>query len=794
MTTPNPGPDAPRPALGLPAGTQPAATAKLSLIGRCLAWMRVMMLSTYPIVGTAIAFYVVAFSDQGVDMLLDALSQLWWRHDESQQTLGSDPLPVLVRALVSGGSVLVAALSIWYPARRLLCRNFRFYPIDAAATAALREWLPRMLAMLVPLGVAVGYGRLAAHSGELFPALLAAMWLAVAIVLVAVLHKRRAWLKLPVVAEMNDALPQATAAAVVAACVAYVVLALAFAASPVALPRFFGGTALIFFGVGGLTFIATMVIVYWPLSKGSPTLTVLATFYILVIATWLDNHGMRAVDQDVALAPVLRPAERAAAWTAARTGSACTSAGAVPVLYVAAAGGGIRAGYWTTRVLEELSLQLGRDFDCSLFALSGVSGGSLGVAAYVAVNRDHGVARIEGAASAPSGDARTAATPYRASRTLGQDFLSPAVAGLLFYDALQRIVPVPIHALDRSRGLESGFQRAFDAIDGQPFRHPLRALDRGSPRMPMLFLNATIVEDGRRAIQSNVDLSDFFDVYDLGCPRLNASVAPSTASISLASAVHNSARFTYVSPAGRVARLSDCAGGPASDARVVDGGYFENSGAATLVQLLCALDACDRPRAAVPATSAASDLTGTASASSPPATRPVLLLIRNSPGTRPYCTGEHADARCLPLSTDRGSAPSLAPSHLLPEVISPLQALLTVREQRERLSVVAAAETFRSRGGVVVEAYLPILEKTVPEPPLGWSLSPGVRAGLDEGARSIVAGCRDTLRALFAGAPLRSGCDEPGVARGVAARTTRIATEGPSAASAASPTSAAQGR
>jgi len=177
----------------------------------------------------------------------------------------------------------------------------------------------------------------------------------------------------------------------------------------------------------------------------------------------------------------------------------------------------------------------------------------------------------------------------------------------------------------------------------------------------------------------------------------------------------------------------------------------------------------------------------------PPAkatTRPVLLLIRNSPGTRPYCLGQHADDQCLALSADPGSAPSLSPSHLMPEAANPLQALLTVREQRERLSVVAAAEAFRSRGGVVIEAYLPILEKTLPDPPLGWSLSPGVRAGLDEGARSIVAGCKEALRAVFSAATLRSSCDEPGAARGVAANTTRIATQGPAASAA----SAAQTR
>ena len=65
MTTPTPDPAAAH-RLTPPAGMKPDATARLSALGRCLAWMRVVILSTYPIVGTAIAFYVVAFSDQGV--------------------------------------------------------------------------------------------------------------------------------------------------------------------------------------------------------------------------------------------------------------------------------------------------------------------------------------------------------------------------------------------------------------------------------------------------------------------------------------------------------------------------------------------------------------------------------------------------------------------------------------------------------------------------------------------------------------------------------------------------------
>lgn len=69
--------------------------------------------------------------------------------------------------------------------------------------------------------------------------------------------------------------------------------------------------------------------------------------------------------------------------------------GPVPMIYVATAGGGIRAAYWTSLVLEKLEEELAnknakldapkqRSVKLSnyLFAISGVSGGSLGAVAY----------------------------------------------------------------------------------------------------------------------------------------------------------------------------------------------------------------------------------------------------------------------------------------------------------------------------------------------------------------------------------------------------------------------------
>ena len=98
---------------------------------------------------------------------------------------------------------------------------------------------------------------------------------------------------------------------------------------------------------------------------------------------------------------------------------------------------------------------------------------------------------------------------------------------------------------------------------------------------PALLLNATHQETGRRIIASNLKIEkdtflDSFDAFDLLGSDMRASTA-----------AHNSARFTYVSPAGKLlARIGE--GKDATTANrgyVIDGGYFENYGALTALEL-----------------------------------------------------------------------------------------------------------------------------------------------------------------------------------------------------------------
>jgi hypothetical protein len=90
---------------------------------------------------------------------------------------------------------------------------------------------------------------------------------------------------------------------------------------------------------------------------------------------------------------------------------------------------------------------------------------------------------------------------------------------------------------------------------------------------PILLLNGTHAQTGRRILTSNVDTEGkFVDAYDF--------FAEFPEPIHASTAVHNSARFSYISPAGGIPKGSGQAG------HIIDGGYFENYGAETAIELI----------------------------------------------------------------------------------------------------------------------------------------------------------------------------------------------------------------
>lgn len=240
-------------------------------------------------------------------------------------------------------------------------------------------------------------------------------------------------------------------------------------------------------------------------------------------------------------------------------------------IVVNAYGGGLRAGVFAALLLADLDDQSCGNFGKRLHSLSGVSGGSLGIAVYLAMRQDFVAAGGWGTCTPASSNTR----PLRAlvEDALIQDHLSAVLARLLTLD----ILPGP--DAHRGQALIDSWQdgvltslkrkRTIGAdtstLASLGLARPLTSLNGGMSPSATVYLNSTDVDTGHRVWMSNRG-------------QVGDSPGAMTAlnqDVSVVQAVLHSARFPVVSPAGAM-QLSR------AGQRMIDGGYADNSGAATL--------------------------------------------------------------------------------------------------------------------------------------------------------------------------------------------------------------------
>lgn len=385
-----------------------------------------------------------------------------------------------------------------------------------------------------------------------------------------------------------------------------------------------------------------------------------------------------------------------------------TSCAKNPVI-VASAGGASRAAFLTATVLGDLLDQTRadprakNDFGAQLFAMSGVSGGSVGAAIVRAALADS----AGGSPPCKSTDAlwfgnRTGSLLRREAadslswkgclQTLAAgDFLSPAIIGLTLRDGwggLLGLVHWPWRLDDRAALLEQAFEQRFDLIRDEPkdstpmsvalpkkerqdgLHRPLGDRRSATNRwLPLLLLNATSVETGRRVIASELKPSttlpapgtaasgqaaptppearrifpEAYDLFEL-LAETGRGQAAAPADIRLSTAAGLSARFPLISPHGSLrypadSRLAD---------RLVDGGYFENDGVTTAYELAAALREID------------DTLT------------PVILHLTNDP-----VTPDRADP--VSPATSRVASPQPADPAWFESVLNPVRAFFGTR-------------------------------------------------------------------------------------------------------------------
>lgn len=636
-------------------------------------------------------------------------------------------------------SSVFAGLVVWYSARTMLRFHFAGVPeSSAAAWPRFKRHLPRVLGVSVPLLLAARVARLAPGSavpGALW--ILAAAMLLGAIVLAVYVVARRgiaAKTGLAVLAkseatERRDLtarreLPGSTRWVLYSLLIANALFVLLFAWLPTG---WLGAPAILLLGLGLMAVVGS-VLVYFANHYRVPMLLFLA----LWTALWSplnDNHAVRATAAMSSHGWLMRakapdPASLPASTLARKTlaeyfrewwqelAASEPGTGPVPVVVVVAEGGGIRAAYWTAQTLAKLEDETAADaqpFSRHVFAISAVSGGSLGAATFDAM-----VARRLRLAGTATGGRQD-----EVDRVLGADFLSPTMGALLFPDLLQRFIPLPL-ADDRAIALEHSWEQAWARAhpdDAAGFTQPFQNLwAQRAHAVPLLILNSTVVETGQRAlvypfatVTADPDAS-FADALAVG--RYYGTSMP------LSTATLLSARFPYISPAGLVDTRR---AGADRFVRLVDGGYFDNTGAVTAQELVVQLQRLHDQL---------------------PGVRPMRLIVLHLPNAPP------------PEPKKTGALAQRLQGYVwLSETGSPLRAFMNASDARGRQAVDFLQGM--SQGGTVDGRQFDIvLYQSGAELPLGWELSHVVRqqmrAQLDACAPSLTQGCAaPTLSALL---------------------------------------------
>jgi len=498
-----------------------------------------------------------------------------------------------------------AGLIVWYAARTMLRFRFASNPAsDPSVHPRLKRVVPRLAGVLIPAMLATRVGLLAISSSAaghvwIFSGALALVTVTIAVYVV----KRRdiaertglRMLAMPEAQEQRNLdrwsqLPATTKRIFYALMVAN---GLALALFTYTAVYSIGAPAILLLALG-LTAVMGSVLVYMANHYAVPIITLLV-IWTSVWSLTNDNHMVRLTSGSKShgwfsrpIAPIASPFQGSPlgqvtvqdyfkAWWEDLARDAPSSPQPITVFVVAAEGGGIRAAYWTAAVLATLEDATAANpvpFSRHVFAISGVSGGSLGAAVFDAV-----VASRQRRSTKQVGSRL-----QEIDQVLSQDFLSPTLGAALFPDLVQRFLPLPI-VDDRAVALEKSWERAWSLShpgDRDRLAAPFHALWTENPHaVPLLILNSTVVETGQRAIVSPLATTSpeaeqaFSDALPVG--RLIGTQLP------LSTATLISARFTYVSPAGLIDTHRE---GIFRWIRLVDGGYFDNSGAVTAQEIV----------------------------------------------------------------------------------------------------------------------------------------------------------------------------------------------------------------
>ncbi|MCY1228782.1 hypothetical protein D9M72_411160 [compost metagenome] len=438
-----------------------------------------------------------------------------------------------------------------------------------------------------------------------------------------------------------------------------------------------------------------------------------ATLFVLLVvfSLWVDNHEVRHSETDataqqtaIRARPTLRQAFTA--WRGQFPSDASTP---IPIVFIASAGGASRAGYWTAAVMSRLERITSGQFSRHVFAISSISGGSLGVGGFLSTINDEKAMALGGPGNLD--------LPKTIADFTGQDYLSPALAGGLFPDLLQRFFPLSVFP-DRSAALEKGWEagwrnRCASTVCDFPDRFERDFLSlwsdtKGRRWNPSWLIGGALEEDGRPILTSNIDFGDAIDAWDFHHLAQR--------DVRLSTAILNGARFPFVSSSGTI--RNPTLPQKIEAVHIVDGGYFDAAGVEAIRGLARSMFAKG----------------GVATDAN---VIPIFLLISNDGVNPPFADLEKPNissaavpVACRGQSVKAGCPGDAGLATIAPDLFGPLQGLFRSRGAHgEKLKSLLYLDP-PTHGGRQPQSFtLDLCSLAVP---MNWALSPNAKNIVDD--------------------------------------------------------------
>ena len=223
-------------------------------------------------------------------------------------------------------------------------------------------------------------------------------------------------------------------------------------------------------------------------------------------------------------------------------------------------GGASRAGNWSGYVLSKLQDTTAGKFGDHLFLISGASGGTVGNAAFYSLLDAYCKNRM---------NANDKFTEH--IRTYFEtDFLTFTISHFFGPDFFRYFI-LNWSPVNRADALEIGFEQGSkDTLLNGYFSRNLDQVFDYSGMLPAFILTSTSMKDGMPALISNIKLDTAHTFHIDILKELKDSMT-----MNFSTAALLSSRFSFVSPAGRIANRY-----------YVDGGYLDNAGAGAALDFM----------------------------------------------------------------------------------------------------------------------------------------------------------------------------------------------------------------